>query len=145
MKSKVILFRSLVVCFIIFKSLPGPIVWEEMKAGNCCWRTYNHIISYYCASMNFKAKLHTSSYFGLRRVQWIRSSQHFTENESSFAQINLSLNVGPFLIFTFIFTTLLLFIYWKTKIINCIITSLVWSMFLSFSFTNFFNILLPGS
>ncbi len=58
---------------------------------------------------------------------------------------NLSLNVGPFLIFTFIFTTLLLFIYWKTKIINCIITSLVWSMFLSFSFTNFFNIPLPGS
>ena len=58
---------------------------------------------------------------------------------------NLSLNIGPFLIFTFIFTTLLLFIYWKTKIINCIITSLVWSMFLSFSFTNFFNIPLPGS
>ena len=53
MKSKVILFRSLVVCFIIFKSLPVPIVWEEMKAGNCCWRTYNHIISYYCASVSF--------------------------------------------------------------------------------------------
>ena len=58
---------------------------------------------------------------------------------------SLSLNIGPFLFFTFIFTTLFLFIYWKTKIINCIITSLVWSIFLSLSFTNFFNIPLPGS
>ena len=56
-----------------------------------------------------------------------------------------TLNVGPFLIFTFIFTTFLLFIYWKAKIINCIIVSLFWSIFLSFSFTNFFNIPLPGS
>ena len=59
--------------------------------------------------------------------------------------LNLSLKVGPFLIFTFIFTTLLLLIYWKAKIINCAITSLAWSIFLSFSFTNFFNIPLPGS
>ena len=41
------------VCFIILTSLPVPIVREEMKAGNCCWRTYNHIISYYCASVSF--------------------------------------------------------------------------------------------
>ena len=58
---------------------------------------------------------------------------------------NYQLDVGPFLILTIILLTLLLCIFWKKKLITCFMVSLVWSLFLSFTFTNFFNIPLPGN
>ena len=59
--------------------------------------------------------------------------------------LNLELVIGPFLIFTIILLTLLLFIYWKQKIYSCLLVSFIWSLFLSITFVNFFNIPLPGS
>ena len=53
--------------------------------------------------------------------------------------------IGPFLIFTIVLLTLLLFIYWKRKIYTCFLVSFIWSLFLTIIFVNFFNIPLPGS
>ena len=58
---------------------------------------------------------------------------------------NYQLDFGPFLILTIILLTSLLYIFWKQKLLSCFIVSLVWSLFLSFTFTNFFNIPLPGN
>ena len=58
---------------------------------------------------------------------------------------NYQLDFGPFLILTIILLTLLLYIFWKQKLLSCFVVSLVWSLFLSFTFTNFFNIPLPGN
>ncbi len=55
------------------------------------------------------------------------------------------LDIGSFLILTIILLTLLLYIFWKKKLLYCFVVSLVWSLFLSFTFTNFFNIPLPGN
>ena len=59
--------------------------------------------------------------------------------------LTFELIIGPFLIFTIILLTLLLFIYWKRKIYTCLLVSFIWSLFLSITFVNFFNIPLPGS
>ena len=59
--------------------------------------------------------------------------------------LTFELTIGPFLIFTIILLTLLLFIYWKQKIYTCLLVSFIWSLFLSITFVNFFNIPLPGS
>ena len=58
---------------------------------------------------------------------------------------NYQLDFGPFLILTIILLTLLLYIFWKQRVLSCFVISLVWSLFLSFTFTNFFNIPLPGN
>ena len=59
--------------------------------------------------------------------------------------LTFELIIGPFLIFTIILLTLLLYIYWKQKIYTCLLVSSIWSLFLSITFVNFFNIPLPGS
>ena len=59
--------------------------------------------------------------------------------------LSFELIIGPFLIFTIILLTLLLYIYWKQKIYTCLLVSSIWSLFLSITFVNFFNIPLPGS
>ena len=59
--------------------------------------------------------------------------------------LTFELIIGPFLIFTIILLTLLLYIYWKQKIYTCLLVSSMWSLFLSITFVNFFNIPLPGS
>ena len=59
--------------------------------------------------------------------------------------LTFELIIGPFLIFTIISLTLLLYIYWKQKIYTCLLVSSIWSLFLSITFVNFFNIPLPGS
>ena len=58
---------------------------------------------------------------------------------------NYQLDFRPLLILTIILLTLLLYIFWKQKLLSCFVVSLVWSLFLSFTFTNFFNIPLPGN
>tara|TARA_B100000401_G_scaffold432937_1_gene370950 strand:+ start:747 stop:1301 length:555 start_codon:yes stop_codon:yes gene_type:complete len=58
---------------------------------------------------------------------------------------NLELILGSFLIYTIITLTLLLHIYWGKKLILCLLVSVVWSLFLSITFVNFFNTPLPGS
>ena len=58
---------------------------------------------------------------------------------------NYQLDFGPFLILTIILLTLLLYLFWKQKLLPCFVVSLFWSLFLSFTFTNFFNIPLPGN
>ena len=59
--------------------------------------------------------------------------------------LNLELVIGPFLTFTTILLTLLLYIYWKQSFYSCFCVSFIWSLFLSITFVNFFNIPLPGS
>lgn len=58
---------------------------------------------------------------------------------------NYQLDFGPFLTLTIVLLTFLLYIFWKRKLLPCFIVSSLWSLFLSFTFINFFNIPLPGN
>ena len=59
--------------------------------------------------------------------------------------LTLDLLIGPFLIFSTISISILLFIYWRKKVYICVFVSFLWSIFLSIIFYNFFNIPLPGN
>ena len=92
-------------------------------------KTTNHIVKFICPVALFFYIL------GLTKLNF----------SYKFYFSNHQLDVGPFLILTIILLTLLLCIFWKKKLISCFMVSLVWSLFLSFTFRNFFNIPLPGN
>ena len=59
--------------------------------------------------------------------------------------LNIEFIIGPFFIYTIILLSILLNIYWAKKFYICLLVSFAWSLFLSITFVNFFNIPLPGS